>query len=58
MQAPALGGQHAEYLLLQLKAFKSSERDNDTGKMMRSIVAQMTDEEMDAVAKYINGLSR
>ncbi|MCP3909211.1 MAG: cytochrome c4 [Oceanicoccus sp.] len=58
LQAPALGGQHAEYLLLQLKAFKSGERDNDTGKMMRSIVAQMTDEEMDAVAKYINALSR
>lgn len=57
LQAPALEGQHVEYLLLQLNAFKSGERDNDTGKMMRSIVAQMTDEEMDAVAKYINSLS-
>ncbi len=58
LQAPTLGGQHAEYILLQLKAFKNGDRDNDTGKMMRNIVANMTDEEMDAVAKYISGLNR
>ncbi len=58
LQAPAVGGQHAEYILLQLKAFKSGDRNNDTGKMMRNIVANMSDEEMDAVANYIAGLSR
>ncbi len=58
LQAPAVGGQHAEYMVLQLKAFKSGSRSNDTGKMMRNIVASMTEDEIDAVAQYISGLSR
>lgn len=53
---PALGGQHAKYTVNQLKAFRSAERHNDAGKMMRNIAAKMTDKEMDAVASYIEGL--
>ena len=55
-QYPRLAGQFAEYTELQLKAFRSGERANDTNKMMRSIAVKMTDEEIHAVADYIAGL--
>ena len=53
---PALAAQHAEYLQLQLKAFRAMERTNDAGQMMRSIAAKMTDPEIKAVSSYIQGL--
>lgn len=55
-QFPRLGSQHAEYIVAQLKNFRSGERANDGGKMMRTIATKMTDQEMSAVAEYINGL--
>ena len=53
---PRLGGQHAKYVENQLLAFKSGERDNDAGKMMRTIASKMTDQEIRAVASYVEGL--
>lgn len=53
---PALGGQHAAYVVNQLKAFQAGERSNDAGKMMRNVAARMTSKEMEAVASYIQGL--
>lgn len=53
---PALSGQHALYTANQLKAFRAGERSNDAGAMMRNIAAKMTDEEIEAVASYIQGL--
>ena len=53
---PGIAGQHTAYTVNQLKAFKSGKRANDTGKMMRNVVKNMTDAEMDAVAEYISGL--
>jgi cytochrome c553 len=53
---PALAGQHAQYTEMQLKAFRSMERANDAGQMMRNIAARMTDAEIKAVASYIQGL--
>ena len=55
-QFPRLSGQHADYTLAQLKAFRSGERANDPNKMMRMIAAKMSDREMQAVAEYIQGL--
>ncbi len=54
--APAIGGQHAVYLARQLKAFRSGVRGNDVGKVMQHIAAQMSDEQIDAVAEYITQL--
>ena len=54
---PALGGQHAEYTLQQLKDFRSGVRQNDTSSMMRSIVERLTDRELEALASYISGLN-
>ncbi len=56
VQFPRLGSQHAEYVLTQLKLFRSGERANDGAKMMRVIAAKMTDQEMKAAAEYISGL--
>lgn len=53
---PRLGGQHAAYTVNQLKAFRAGQRTNDAGKMMQNIAARMTDDEMKAVASYIEGL--
>lgn len=53
---PRLAGQHAQYVEIQLHAFKSGERDNDAGKMMRNIAAKMSDQEIQAVASYVQGL--
>ena len=53
---PSLQGQHALYTENQLKAFRSGERANDAGMMMRNIAGVMTDAEMAAVAQYIQGL--
>lgn len=53
---PSLKGQHATYVVAQLQAFKTGARANDAGQMMRNIAAKMTDEEMKAVASYIQGL--
>ncbi|HLD08478.1 MAG TPA: c-type cytochrome, partial [Methylophilaceae bacterium] len=51
---PRLAGQHADYTLAQMKAFRTGERAN--APMMRSIAAKMTDQDMAAVADYIQGL--
>ena len=56
VQFPRLSGQHADYVVTQLKAFYSGERANDNAKVMRMIAAKMTDADMAAVADYIQGL--
>lgn len=53
---PALSGQHAKYVENQLDAFQNDTRNNDAGKMMRSIAAKMTSKEIKAVSSYVQGL--
>ncbi len=53
---PSLSGQHPAYLVTQLQDFKQGLRANDTGKMMRNVVARMSDMEMKAVAAYLAGI--
>jgi cytochrome c553 len=55
-QYPRLKGQHAQYTIAQLQAFRAGQRANDAGSMMRSIASKFTDAEMAAVAEYITGL--
>lgn len=54
---PRLNGQHADYTVLQLKAFRAGQRANDAGAMMRGVAKKMTDEEIEAVSQYIQGLN-
>ena len=53
-QFPRLGGQHTDYVLTQLRTFRTGERAN--APMMMTIATKMTDAEMAAVADYIQGL--
>lgn len=55
---PAIAGQHAAYVEKALKDFRDGKRTNDASSMMQGVVARMSDEEMAAVAQYIQGLSR
>ena len=45
-------GQHGAYLERQLAAFAQGMRQNDINEQMRTIAAQLTQEEMHAVAVY------
>jgi cytochrome c553 len=53
-QYPRVGGQHADYLDAQLKAFRDKKRLNNAP--MQAIAARMNDEEIAAVSDYIAGL--
>jgi cytochrome c553 len=56
VQFPRLAGQHADYTVTQLKAFRAGERANDMAKVMRSIAMKLSDDDMAAVSDYIQGL--
>lgn len=51
--SPRLAGQHAEYIITQLKAYRLKQRPS--GKM-QDITERMSDEQIEAVANYIQGL--
>jgi cytochrome c553 len=54
---PALGGQHADYISTQMKAFRSGTRNNDgESAPMRIVSERLTDAEIEALASYISGL--
>ena len=54
---PALRGQHAQYVENQLHGFAEGKRVNDNAKKMMQILAsRMTNQEIRAVASYIQGL--
>jgi cytochrome c553 len=59
---PRLSGQHADYTLAQLKAFKAGERGADAagkdaqGRIMATIAARMSENQMKALADYASGL--
>lgn len=56
--APAIGGQHANYLVRQLKSYRDGSRKNDPGKVMADIAGRLDESEMLAVAEYISTLAR
>jgi len=53
---PKLSGQHGPYTVTQLKAFRSGERSTDPNRIMRIVAGPMTDQEIEAVADYAQGL--
>ena len=54
---PALRGQHARYVEIQLHGFAEGKRVNENAKkMMQLLSARMTNREIRAVASYIQGL--
>ena len=53
---PMVGGQHAKYNSDQLRYFRSAQRANDNGRMMRNLASKMSDADIQAVAEYMAGL--
>lgn len=54
---PRIGGQHANYVAAQLKAYRSGERKGSPNSLiMAAEVSKLTDEEIAALASYVNGL--
>ena len=53
---PRLGGQHREYTLAQLRAFRKEQRANDASLVMHAITSRMSEKEMQAVSEFISGL--
>jgi cytochrome c553 len=54
VQYPRLAGQHQDYTVAQLLAFKSGARNNSV--QMGTLAKRMSDDEMKAVADYVAGL--
>jgi cytochrome c553 len=55
---PNIAGQHASYIVMTLKEYAGDQRKTDAhlNQMMRNVSAQLREEEMQAVASYIQGL--
>ena len=53
---PALSGQHARYVEMQLDAFSQGDRYNDPNDMMRDVASRLSADEKKAVSAYISGL--
>ena len=52
----SIQGQHATYVAAQLRAYKSGARQTDPNQMMRNVAALLSEEEIDTVASYVQGL--
>jgi cytochrome c553 len=55
---PYLAGQYADYITIQLKAWKAGERSNDPMNVMAAIAKKMSDEDIRAVARYYERVRR
>jgi len=53
---PDISGQHAAYTKSQLEMFRSGERANDPNGMMQGVTEKMSDEEIELLSKFLNGL--
>ncbi len=53
---PRVAGQHSEYILAQLRAFRTEERTKDPNNVMHMIASRMSEREMRAVSEFISGL--
>lgn len=53
---PAIAGQHASYTAATLEHYASGERSSDPNRIMRSIAARMSAEDIRAVSNYLQGL--
>jgi cytochrome c553 len=56
IETPTLSGQHQEYIAGQLKLYKTGARKNDVYRRMRDIAAKLSDEEMQRLGLYFQGL--
>ncbi|MFC0117940.1 c-type cytochrome [Pseudoalteromonas xiamenensis] len=53
---PKLAGQNKDYLVQQMKDIKSGARNNGMAMAMKAMVANVSEEEMAAIAEYLSQL--
>lgn len=53
---PRLAGQQLEYVVAQLRAFRTDQRTKDVNNEMHMIASRMSEKEMQAVSEFISGL--
>ncbi|QFU20502.1 cytochrome c4 [Shewanella eurypsychrophilus] len=53
---PAIAGQHANYLKIQLNKFSDTNRNNDLNGMMQDIANKLNSDDIEALSKYISSL--
>lgn len=53
---PAIRGQQAAYTAKQLRDYRAGTRQTDENQMMRNVANLLTDEQIEAVASYVQGL--
>ena len=53
---PSLRGQYATYVAAQLRERRGRTRQTDPNQVMRNVASSMSDEQIDAVASYVQGL--
>ena len=51
---PNLRGQHVEYLVASLKAYKNRHRDNGLAKLMHTHADKLTEQDMQDIAVFYN----
>ena len=51
-----LAGQQAAYIVVQLKAFKAQKRTSGQSALMWGMAAQLSDSDMEKIAKYLQGV--
>ncbi len=56
IETPVLTGQHRVYLAAQLLAYKNRQRNNDVYQRMRAIAARLSNEEIEALSRYYQGV--
>ena len=54
---PKLSGQSAVYALQQMKDIKSGARANGMSAAMKAVMQMVSDEEMEAIAQWLEGLN-
>lgn len=53
---PRLAGQNVQYLIAQLRYFRSGVRNDHNAPIMKQVVLHLTDSQMNAVAEYLSSL--
>ncbi len=53
---PKIAGQNREYLIRQMNDIKSGARDNGASIAMRGLVANLSDDDIVAIAEYLSKL--
>lgn len=53
LTVPHIAAQHEAYVERQLRGFRDGDRDNDPDGVMRAVTASLSDEQIEALARYV-----